>query len=65
MSVSAHQDTFAADNLPPRALWPDRRTLCSFAVAIGGRARREALRALLDARSRWHDGRQEEPAESA
>ncbi len=25
MSVSAHQDTFAADNLPPRALWPDRR----------------------------------------
>jgi 2-aminobenzoate-CoA ligase len=25
MSGSAHQDTFAADNLPPRALWPDRR----------------------------------------
>lgn len=25
MSGIAHQDTFAADNLPPRALWPDRR----------------------------------------
>jgi 2-aminobenzoate-CoA ligase len=25
MSGSAHEDTFAAENLPPQALWPDRR----------------------------------------
>ena len=28
MTASAHLDTFARDNLPPRAQWPDFRSTC-------------------------------------
>ena len=61
-------DTCAPANTPTDALWPDTRTLGSFAVAIGGRTRRAGLAALLGARARWRDGRtgrQQEPAETA
>lgn len=58
-------DTCAPAGTPTDALWPDTRSLGSFAVGIGGRTRRGALEALLDARSRWRDGRKQEPSESA
>ncbi|WP_086619080.1 GNAT family N-acetyltransferase [Erythrobacter tepidarius] len=47
-------DTCAPAGSPTDALWPQARTLGCFAVAIGGSARRRGLRALIEARTRWH-----------
>jgi hypothetical protein len=64
-------DTCAPAGTPSDALWPDTRTLGSFAIAIGSRTRHRALGAVLDARSRWQEdrkrraARRQEPAESA
>jgi hypothetical protein len=64
-------DTCAPAGTPTDALWPDTRTLGSFAIAIGSRARRRALGAVLEARGRWQEdrkrraARRQEPAESA
>ncbi len=61
-------DTCAPAGTPTDALWPDTRTLGSFAVAIGGRTRRRGLSALLEARTRWRENRKErngEPPETA
>jgi len=46
-------DTCAPAHVPTDALWPDQRTLGTFAVAIGGGTRRAVLAAALAARARW------------
>ncbi|OBV10320.1 GNAT family N-acetyltransferase [Erythrobacter dokdonensis] len=48
-------DTCNRPGTPSDALWPDRRELGSFVVAIGGWCRRAMLAGLLDARSRWQE----------
>ena len=44
-------DTCTAPDSPTDALWPDRREMGSFAVAIGGKARRRMFDSLMQARA--------------
>ena len=46
-------DTCAPPNAPCDPLWPDRRELGDFVVAIGGETRRGLLDVLLDTREYW------------
>lgn len=47
-------DTCAVPDAPGDPLWPDRRAFGSFAVGIGGSARRALFDRLMAARARWN-----------
>lgn len=47
-------DTCAVPDAPGDPLWPDRRAFGSFAVGIGGRARKAAFNRLMAMQTAWH-----------